>query len=190
MWEPPAPAGGGSTKETTLQTQKSIVEVEFRKEEKMSYDLKLERVFDATPDEVFGAFIDPHAHREWFRADRPDWAVTSEVDLRPGGRWDLSFGPEKDPRPYRAVSIFAQIEPPHRLVFRMTRMWPDAASFDTDFVVTFQKQGNKTLFTMKETGFQTAEERDGFLGGWPDFIDALERAVAKRQRDKRRPAAA
>lgn len=156
----------------------------------MSFDLELERLFEATPDEVFDAFVDPASHREWFRADQPDWVVTSEVDLRPGGRWDLSFGPEKDPRPYRAASIFARIERPHRLVFRMTRMWPDAASFDTDFVVTFRRHGNRTLFTMKETGFQTAEKRDGFLGGWPYFIDALELAVAKRKRDKHRPAAA
>jgi uncharacterized protein YndB with AHSA1/START domain len=156
----------------------------------MSYDLKLERLFDATPDEVFDAFVDPRAHKKWFRADQSDWVVSSDLDLRPGGRWDLSFGPEKDPRPYRAVSIFARIERPHRLVFRMTRMWPDASSFDTDFVVTFEKRGNKTLFTMNEAGFPTAEERDGFLGGWPDFIDALERAVAELQRDKRRSAAA
>lgn len=155
----------------------------------MSFDLKLERLFDAPPEEVFDAFTDPRAHREWVRADQADWVVISEVDLRPGGRWDLSFGPEKDPRPYRAVSIFAKIERPQLLVFRMTRMWPNAASFDTDFAVTFERRGTKTLFTMKETGFHTAETRDSFLGGWPDFIDALERAVAKRQRDKRRAAA-
>ena len=113
----------------------------------MTFDLKLERLFDATPEEVFDTFIDPQAHREWFRADEADWVVTSEVDLRPGGRWDLSFGPEKDPRPYRAVSIFAKIERPHRLVFRMTRMWPNAASFDTDFVVTFEKNRETRRFS-------------------------------------------
>lgn len=155
----------------------------------MSYDLKLERLFDAAPDEVFEAFVDPKAQEEWFRADQPDWFVSSEVDLRPGGRWDLSFGPEKD-RPYRAVSIFAEIDSPHRLVFRMTRMWPDTATFDTDFVVTFQEQGNKTLFAMHETGFPTAKDRDGLWAGWPDFIDALERVVAGRQRNKRRSRAA
>jgi uncharacterized protein YndB with AHSA1/START domain len=155
----------------------------------MSYDLKLERLFDATVDEVFDAFIDPKAHEKCFRAGQPEWFVFSEVDLKPGGRWDLAYGPEKE-RLYRSVSIFAEIDRPHRLVFRMTRMWPGTTSFDTDLVVAFQKRGNKTLFTMNESGFPTEEARDGFGGGWPDFIDALGRVVGERQRDKRRSSAA
>jgi uncharacterized protein YndB with AHSA1/START domain len=31
----------------------------------MTHDLRLERLFDASPTEVFDAFTDPSAHEEW-----------------------------------------------------------------------------------------------------------------------------
>lgn len=103
----------------------------------MGYDLRIERLINATPGKVFDAFTRPEAHKNWFRADQPNWKVTSKVDLRVGGSWDLSFGTEKD-GPYRARVVFTEMERPHRLAFTMTRIWPDTESFDTDFVVTFQ----------------------------------------------------
>jgi len=38
----------------------------------VSHDLQLERTYDAAPEVVFDAFIDPDAQRELY-ADAPDW---------------------------------------------------------------------------------------------------------------------
>ena len=52
----------------------------------MIYDLKVQRVFDATPEDVFDAFTDPDAQKEWYQLD-PDWTVETECDVRVGGVW-------------------------------------------------------------------------------------------------------
>jgi uncharacterized protein YndB with AHSA1/START domain len=58
----------------------------------LSHDLKVERVLEASPEDVFDAFTDPDAHKKMY-ADAPDWIVESECDLRVGGKWRISFGP-------------------------------------------------------------------------------------------------
>jgi uncharacterized protein YndB with AHSA1/START domain len=54
---------------------------------------------------------------------------------------------------------------------------PDGRSFHTDLVVTFEDQGGKTLLTILQTGFESEKDRNDHQGGWPGFIDRLERLV-------------
>jgi uncharacterized protein YndB with AHSA1/START domain len=62
----------------------------------VSHDLKLERSFDAAPEVVFDAFIDPQAQKELY-ADAPDWIVEAECDLRVGAGGRSRSG-LRDPR--------------------------------------------------------------------------------------------
>ena len=65
----------------------------------MSHDLKVERWFDAAPEEVFDAYTDPVAQKVWYE-DQPGWIVEAECDLRVGGRWVVTLWPARR----RAVS--------------------------------------------------------------------------------------
>ena len=76
----------------------------------MTHDLRVERVYDAAPELVFGAFTDPGAQQEMY-ADEPDWIVRSECDLRVGGRWTIEFGPPAGP-PSLETCVFELIERP------------------------------------------------------------------------------
>ena len=144
----------------------------------MTYDLTLERLIDASPEEVFDAFTDPAAHREWFR-DSPDSEVESSVDLRVGGEWETSFGPAGSV-PYRETNVFSAVDRPSRLAYTSTFTMPDGSSFDTDLVVTFEGRDDKTLMTIVQTGFEREAERDAHQGGWPGFIDRLEQHLAEQ----------
>jgi uncharacterized protein YndB with AHSA1/START domain len=93
----------------------------------MSHELRVERLFDASPEEVFDAFTDPAAHEEWL-LDRPGSVVTSTIDLRVGGTWDVSFGPAGE-APYREVNVFRAVDPPSRLAYSSAFVMPDGSSF-------------------------------------------------------------
>jgi uncharacterized protein YndB with AHSA1/START domain len=145
----------------------------------MSHELRLERLFDASPEEVFDAFTDPAAHEEWF-VDQPSFVVTSAVDLRVGGTWDVSFGPAGE-SPHREVNVFREIDRPNRVAYTSAFVMPDGSSFDTELVITFDARADKTLMTIVQSGFQRKQDRDDHQGGWPGFLDRLERLVARRQ---------
>lgn len=141
----------------------------------MSYDLKIERLIDAPPEDVFNAFVDPAANKQWY-ADRPGDTVTATCDLRVGGKWSVAFGPSPDEL-FREDNEFVEVDPPHRLAYGSKFTNPDGSSFHTDLLVTFEGQGGKTLLTILQTGFENEKDRNDHRGGWPGFIDRLEKLV-------------
>jgi uncharacterized protein YndB with AHSA1/START domain len=149
-------------------------------------DLRLERVYDAAPEVVFDAFTDPDAQRELY-ADAPDWVVESEIDLRVGGRWTISFGPPDGPAAHETC-VFRVVERPRRLVYAATMTMPDGLSFDTGMEVTFdEEEGGRTRLTIVQSGFPTTDLRDELAGGWPSILDGLGRVVAARVAGRGRP---
>jgi uncharacterized protein YndB with AHSA1/START domain len=141
----------------------------------VSHALRVEHWFDAAPEEVFDAYTDPDAQREWYQ-DQPGWIVEAECDLRVGGRWTVAFGPPGSD-PYRETNVFEQVDRPWRLVYTSTVTMPDGSSFDTGMEVILEELGGRTRMTIHHTGFPSAEVRDDHLGGWPGFLDRLERVV-------------
>jgi uncharacterized protein YndB with AHSA1/START domain len=144
----------------------------------VSHALRVEHWFDAAPEEVFDAYTDPDAQREWYQ-DQPGWIVEAECDLRVGGRWTVAFGPPGSD-PYRETNVFEQVDRPWRLVYTSTVTMPDGSSFDTGMEVILEALGGRTRMTIHHTGFPSAEVRDEHLGGWPGFLDRLERVVDAR----------
>jgi uncharacterized protein YndB with AHSA1/START domain len=145
----------------------------------VTHDLRVERVYDAAPELVFGAFTDPEAQQEMY-ADAPDWIVRSECDLRVGGRWTIEFGPPAGP-PSRETCVFEIIERPWLLVFRSTMSMPDGSSLATRTHVTFTETASgQTRLTVVQTGFPAARLRDEFTEGWGGILAGLSRVVAAR----------
>jgi uncharacterized protein YndB with AHSA1/START domain len=141
----------------------------------------MERLFDATPEIVFDAYVDPDAQQEIWDDVLPGWRlIDSDIDLRVGGTWTIVFG-SPGGRPDRVTSVFTVIERPHRLVVEEAAY---AGQFDatvhTTVTLIFEDRQGKTLLRILQTGFETKEARDGMESGWPAFLDALKRAVASR----------
>jgi uncharacterized protein YndB with AHSA1/START domain len=145
----------------------------------VSYELRIERLIDAEPDEVYDAFTSAEAQQEWYR-DQPGWKVDAGGELRVGGRWEVAFGPPGQV-PYREANTFSEVKRPHRLAYQSRFHMPDGSHFDTDMVVTFEARQGKTLLTIVQSGFERAKDRDDHQGGWPGFIDRLVRVVASRK---------
>lgn len=146
----------------------------------MRHELRLERLFEAAPEVVFEAFIDPYAQKELY-ADAPEWIVESECDLRVGGRWTISFGPPGG-EPARETNVFEEVDRPRRLAYRSTMAMPDGSSFDSHLLVTFEAEHHKTRMTILQSGLPTAELRDEFRSGWANILDGLERVSYARGR--------
>ncbi len=139
----------------------------------MSYELKVERLIDATPEEVFDAYTDPVAQQGWFTILNEGMIVENEVDLRVGGNWVSRWGSSPEEM-YGETQTFVEIDRPHRLVTKSTGTSPDGASIDTHVEITFREDGGKTLMTIVQTGFTDESVRDFFAErGWNGLFDRL-----------------
>ena len=147
----------------------------------MSYELRIERQFDATPEVVFDTFVDPDTQEELHGSDQEGWTVhRSETDIRVGGTSTIVMGPEGK-EPDTETRVYSVVDRPHRLVFRYAMKVADLGrTIDTEITITFEDRDGGTWFTMVETGFEREEDRDGFMEGWPEYLETLGRILKAR----------
>jgi uncharacterized protein YndB with AHSA1/START domain len=140
----------------------------------MSNDLSIDRTFRATPEVVFDAYLAMHGD------ERPDWIADSRLDLRPGGRWTVSFRPP-GVEAFQEERTFTEADVPRRLAYAMRSIFAGAPGFETTVELTFDEEGVGTQASLVQRGFPTPEARDDFAGGWPGVFDELERFVDRRR---------
>ena len=119
----------------------------------MTYELRVERVLNASAEEVFEAYTDAEAAKVWFRLgpDGPDDSIVEITnDLRVGGEWNAAWGQSAD-QLFRERGVYQVVDPPRRLVMAHTGWTPDGQTMDTTIEVTFEDLGGKTRMVVTQS---------------------------------------
>jgi uncharacterized protein YndB with AHSA1/START domain len=142
--------------------------------------LRIERLIDAPPEAVFRAWTTKEGLEAWY-TDDGGVAEVREFNLRVGGAFRIEWG-QKGEAPNVENGTYLQIEPPRLLVMTETLAVPGQSGWiDTKLSLRFDEEdGGKTRLTLVHENFPSQEARDGARGGWPEFIDRLERYVTGR----------
>ncbi len=145
----------------------------------MTYELRLERQFDAPPEEVFDTFVDKASQGVLHGSEQRDWDVeVVQVDVRVGGTSIIRMGPPGK-GPHTETRVYSVVDRPHRLELRYS-MEESGQTLDTEMTVTFEERDGGTWFTMVETGFQVEAHRDGFVEGWTEYLETLAKVLKAR----------
>jgi uncharacterized protein YndB with AHSA1/START domain len=139
---------------------------------------KLERTFDASPQDVFDAWTNPEVLKRWWAAE-PTWTSPGcDVDLRVGGSYVLRMQTD-DGELHVVGGEYREVAPPHRLVY--TWCWqgergphPGHVSLVT---VEFRRDGAKTTVVLEHSGLASEQSRERHGGGWHGSLDNLERRI-------------
>jgi uncharacterized protein YndB with AHSA1/START domain len=132
----------------------------------MSNDLIMERKFAARPRAVYDAFLGMYGE------NRQDWIVESRLDLRPGGTWRVVFHPP-GLEAFTEDRVLSAVEPPHRLAYSMTALFPGRPGFSTEVELIFGPDGAGTRLVLTQRGFPDAATRDDFADGWSGVWNLL-----------------
>jgi uncharacterized protein YndB with AHSA1/START domain len=148
----------------------------------MTYELRIERQFDAPPEAVFDLFSDRTAQGVLHGAEQQGWNVeVIQTDVRVGGTSIVRMGPEGR-EPDTETRVYSVVDRPHRLEFRYSMEGPEESgrTLSTEITITFEDRDGGTLFTMVETGFEIEEDRDGFKEGWTEYLETLGKVLKAR----------
>ena len=149
----------------------------------MSHELRFERLFDASPGEVFDALASREGLEEMYGTDEPGWIVESEGEVRVGGTWGVSFGAPRSGL-YRFTHDYEALDRPRRIAYVVTQTDRDGSSFETSVEISLQGlAGGRTLMRIVEVGFPSAEERDFHETGLPNAFERVGRFVRERVSD-------
>jgi uncharacterized protein YndB with AHSA1/START domain len=122
-------------------------------------EVYIERVFEASPERVFAAFIDPEMIPRWW-GPRGTTTIVEQMDVRPGGAWRfvhrMDDGSETGFR-----GVYREVTPPERLV--QTFEWEGMPGHVCVETADFEDVGEGRTKVSSTTLFHMTEERDGML---------------------------
>ena len=141
-------------------------------------ELVITRVFDAPRDLVWRAWTEPERIKQW-SAPKGFTIPVAEGELRPGGAWKSCMR-KPDGTDLWLAGVYREIDEPKRLVF--THAWLDEHGDpgpETLVTVSLVERGGKTEMTFRQSGFDSADSRDGHAGGWNECFDRLDDLLAR-----------
>jgi uncharacterized protein YndB with AHSA1/START domain len=132
--------------------------------------LKIERVFDASPERLWSYWTDPIKYAKWLNPAPID-LVIHEFDVRVGGRVRFDM-PQPDGN-----------KNPQDGVFHVLRPYAEIVTGDADksflIRVTFKPEGKKTRMTVEVTGL-SPDWHTPATEGWTKGLDKLEKQLAAK----------
>ena len=136
--------------------------------------LRLEREFDATPEEVFDAWTNPEVLARWW-GPAPSWdSARCDVDLRVGGGYVMRVRNPDSGTELEVAGEYREIDPPRRLVY--TWVWAEGGpspGLATVVTVEFVALGDRTKVVLEHDGFGSEDLRTRHGDGWIGAFDSL-----------------
>ena len=131
--------------------------------------LKIERLFDASPERLWTFWTDPTNFAKWFNPAPGMNLVIHEYEARPGGRVRFDM-PQPDGNKNPQEGVFHVLDPYREIV---------TGSEDKSFLikVNFKPVGTQTRVIVLVNGI-SLEFHEGALKGWNAGFDKLENALA------------
>ena len=127
----------------------------------MTTELTVRRTLSAPAERVWRALTEPKALAAWFWPER--FGTTTEIDLRPGGRYRITGGG------MTVTGEYVEVDPVTRLVY--TWRW-DGEVHDSLVTVTLSEIGDGTDLLVVHERLPEAEV-DNHAKGWSDCLDRL-----------------
>lgn len=137
------------------------------------HSLRIERSFQATPEEVFDAWTSPEVLRRWWAVHPEGSTPIAEVDLRIGGRYRLTME-QPDGTRHTVGGEYREVSRPHRLIYSW--QWElDSGEQGHESVVTvsFNADGERTRLVLEHTGLESADSRDRHARGWNACLETF-----------------
>lgn len=135
--------------------------------------LRIERSFDASPEEVFDAWTNPEVLRRWWAAHPEGSTPVAEVDLRVGGSYRLTMQAPDGTR-HTVVGEYREVDRPNRLVYSWQWVLDSGEPGHISTVtVAFQPHDGRTHVVLQHTNLPDADSRDRHAQGWGACLAVL-----------------
>jgi uncharacterized protein YndB with AHSA1/START domain len=137
--------------------------------------LRISRVYHATREEVFSAWIDPEQVKVWMCAGKSTVARV-EIDLRIGGAFRIDMQDEAGY--FVHTGIYVDIQPSEKLAFTWTS--ENTKGKETLVTVELFERGEQTELVLTQELLPDQETFEAHKYGWTSILEKLERQLANR----------
>lgn len=151
-----------------------------------NYDLALQRVIRATPDDVWRAWTDPARLAQWW-IPAPAITQVEQLDVTPGGGFVTCMSEDGEQFVPHTDAVFLIVEQARRLVFTnaVTSAWrpatPAPVAMTAEIVLGEHPAGTdyQVIVRHGDPAARAHHEELGFFDGWGSVTAALAELVEK-----------
>ena len=136
----------------------------------------VERIFDTPVDTLWKIWTEPELIMRWFGADPNGTVQSAQMDLRVGGKHEVSFM-DSDGTSHTALGEFTLVELHSRLHYSWE--WRSESGHISEVEVQFVPMGNKTKLILVHKNL-SPDSKHGYEMGWNGAFDKVERVVKER----------
>ena len=138
--------------------------------------LKLQRIIDTTPDELFDAWLSPDVLAQWFKPEAG--FVWDDCQINPTETGVFRFTLISDDKQHHHIITghYIDLDEPNMLSFTWSWELPQKGVRDTICSIIFSPisyHPDQTELTVLHSGFANQEIYDEHLKGWVNCLDAL-----------------
>lgn len=134
--------------------------------------------FDAAPQDVFDAWLDPDFAGKWWFTSPTSEMNTTRIDGRLGGEYEIVD--RRDGITYRAIGTFIEFERPHRLAF--TFAMPEMSEAVDEVTITIEPEGDGSKLTLEHACYRDFKEP--YESGWGTMFGELDKLLRIRATNK------
>ena len=139
--------------------------------------LTIIRIFDASREQVFQAWIDPDQLAMWWGPEELHTPRESiEIDPRVGGVWKATMVMNEGGQEYPIRSEIVRIKDPELIEMReaASEMFP----FETTLKITLEDFEDKTILTIVSRMITENPDFGGAVEGWGTSLEKLRRLLS------------
>lgn len=143
--------------------------------------MRLERLFDCTPDEMWAAWTDPQQLAKWISPFPGIDAEIHELDARPGGRIRFTMIDAQGNRYVEDEGVFEIVDPPREIVqFQANEKRDDFfRGHPQRLAARFEPVGAQTRLVLEVSGFPPQMRVEDAASGFGACLNKLAAHLAK-----------
>jgi uncharacterized protein YndB with AHSA1/START domain len=147
-----------------------------------AYGIRITRVFDAPRERIWEEWTEPERFADWYGGAECEVPLsTVSMDVRPGGRWQLTMFAPPNRRRIDWAGEYREVQAPERLVFTVTDR-PAQDAFELVMVVLTDLGDGRTEMLFEQRGSMSPEQYERATDGWGTFFDRMEERLAAATR--------
>jgi uncharacterized protein YndB with AHSA1/START domain len=132
--------------------------------------VSLKIMIHAPLEKTWEAWTDPALILKWFGSDPKGEGIKAEMDVRPGGKFEISFR-DSNGTEHTCSGDYLVVEKPAKLSF--TWNWKSEPGVESRVTVSFIDKQNSTLMQFEHANLGSASKHD-YLQGWQSTFAKLE----------------
>ena len=137
-----------------------------------TFFLRVERLFEASPERVFAAFTEARHLLQWW-GPKGMTCPHIEIDARVGGAYRSCMRAPSG-QEHWVSGIFREVAPPRRLAFSWAWEENGVRGHESVVTITFTAHDKGTFVSLIHTDLATQESRDKHEHGWNSTLDSLQ----------------